>query len=97
MIGLIRTAILFTRGVESVRLQRMTRADGLARLFVDGPGHAQATHVLDNAIECLWQQTDIERDLVEEGFQAVTRVERRAGRDRRVESRGSDRRRSRES
>src|SRR5688572_24837740 len=97
MIGLIQTAMLFTRGMESVRLLRMTRADGPARLLVDGPGHAQATLVLDNAIDCLWQQTDIERALVEEGFQVVTRVERRSGRDRRTESRGSDRRRSRES
>ena len=94
MIGLIRTARLFTRGLESVRLLRLTRADGPARLHVDGPGPAQATHVLDNVIDALWQQTDIERTLVAEGFQAVNGVERRSGRERRAQSRGkADRRR----
>jgi hypothetical protein len=72
----------------------MTRADGPARLQVDGPGPVQATHVLDNVIDALWQQTDIERTLVAEGFQAGKVVERRSGRDRRTQSRGgSDRRR----
>jgi hypothetical protein len=94
MIGLIRTAMLFTRGMESVRLLRTTRADGPARLLVDGPGHAQAAHVLDNVLDCLWQQTDIEHSLVAEGFRPSPKVERRSGRDRRAERRGSDRRRS---
>ena len=95
MIGVVQTASLFIRGTESVRLVRVTRADGPARLLVDGPGPEQTRHLLDNAVECLWFQLDIERRLVAQGFLLahVSGADRRSGRERRTSSRGSDRRR----
>ena len=95
MIGVVQSASLFVRGGESVRLIRVTRADGPARLVVHGPGAEQVTHTLDSAVECLWFQVDIERRLVAQGFQLVPLRggDRRSGRERRTSSRGSDRRR----
>jgi hypothetical protein len=95
MIGVVQAASLFVRGSESVRLVRITRADGPAHLVVHGPGPEQMTHVLDNAVECLWFQVDLERRLVAHGFQIaqVAGADRRSGRDRRGASRGTDRRR----
>jgi hypothetical protein len=95
MLGLVESALLFTRDGESVRLVRITRADGPSRLLVEGPGHAQIMHVVDSAIDCLWHQADIERRLVAEGFRPtpLANADRRSGRDRRAEVRGSDRRR----
>ena len=94
MLGLVETASLFTRGPESIRIVRITRADGPARLLIHGPGAARATHVHDNAIQCLWFQADIERGLLAEGFQLVRAGagERRSGRERRAAARGYDRR-----
>lgn len=94
MFGVVQTAALFTRGTESIRLIRITRADGPARLLVHGPGSARATHVHENAIQCLWFQTDIERGLVAQGYQLVraAAAERRSGRERRTSVRGTDRR-----
>ena len=99
MLGLVTTASLYRRGPLSVRLVRITRADGPARLLVHGPGEAHVTHVIDNAVDCLWYQTDIERTLVAEGYQLVTlqNADRRSGRDRRGAERGADRRRAPES
>ena len=95
MLGVLASASLFVRGPESIRLVRVTRADGPARLLVEGPGPEQMTHFLDDAVECLWCQVDIERRLMTEGFQRVpvAGAERRSGGDRRGASRGSDRRR----
>jgi hypothetical protein len=95
MIGLVESALLFTRGSESVRLVRMTRADGPSLLFVHGPGHLQTTHVLEDTIECLWCQSDVERQLQKDGFQLVplTSADRRSGHERRHHTRGADRRR----
>lgn len=95
MFGLVETASLFTRAHESVRLVRMTRADGPSLLFVHGPGHLQAMHVLDDTIECLWEQADVERGLLKDGFRfvPVATADRRSGRERRVQTRGADRRR----
>jgi len=95
MIGLVESALLFARGSESVRLVRMTRADGPSLLFVHGPGHLQATHVLDDTIDCLWCQSDIEHQLQKDGFQLVplSNADRRSGGERRHHARGADRRR----
>lgn len=95
MLGLVHAATLFQRGPQSVRIVRLTRADGPARLLIHGPGAAHEVHVMENAIECLWRQTDIERRLVAEGFRLVPLpgAERRSGRERRATTRGSDRRR----
>lgn len=94
MLGLIQTASLFARGPESVRIVRLTRADGPAHLLIHGPGATRATHVHDNAIECLWFQADVERSLLAEGYQLVRAGtgERRSGRERRAAARGHDRR-----
>lgn len=95
MIGLVESALLFTRGSESVRLVRMTRADGPSLLFVDGPGHLQTTHVLDDTVECLWCQSDVEHQLQKDGFQLapLANADRRSGHERRHHTRGADRRR----
>jgi hypothetical protein len=94
MYGVVETASLFTRGSESVRLVRITRADGPSRLLVHGPGVTRETHIHDNAIQCLWFQAGIERALLAEGYQLVRNgtAERRSGRERRAATRGSDRR-----
>ena len=94
MLGVVETASLFVRGLESIRLVRITRADGPSRLLVHGPGAARATHVHDDAIQCLWFQADIERGLLAEGYQLVRQGagERRSGRERRTAPRGTDRR-----
>ena len=94
MFGVVETASLFVRGSESIRLVRITRADGPSRLLVHGPGTARATHIHENAIQCLWFQADIERGLLSEGYQLVRNgsAERRSGRERRAAARGTARR-----
>ncbi len=94
MLGIIETASLFIRGAESIRLVRITRADGPSRLLIQGPGTAREVHIHDNAIQCLWFQADIERRLLAEGYQLVRNgsADRRSGRERRTAARGTDRR-----
>ena len=94
MLGVVETASLFIRGAESVRLVRITRADGPSRLLIHGPGPAREIHVHDNAILCLWFQAGIERGLLAEGYQLVRNnsAERRSGFERRASTRGTDRR-----
>jgi hypothetical protein len=94
MFGVVETASLFTRGSDSIRIVRITRADGPSRLLVHGPGTARETHIHDNAIQCLWFQADIERGLLAEGYQLVRNrtAERRSGYERRASTRGTDRR-----
>jgi hypothetical protein len=94
MIGLVRTAWLFTRGSQSVRIIRVTRPDGPVRLLINGPGPESRAHDAD-AFDCTRYQSELERRLVAQGYQLTrfTSGERRTGGDRRTTGRGLDRRR----
>jgi hypothetical protein len=96
MIGLVQTAWLFTRGSQSVRIVRVTRANGPVRLLVNGPGTAVTMYDADDALEGVRYQLHIERGLVAEGYQLASfaSAERRSGGDRRGAPRGIDRRRA---
>jgi hypothetical protein len=95
MSAAVQSATLFVRGSQSVRIVRLAKDEGAAQLVVNGPSGAHAEHVLESATEGLWYQVDIERRLVAEGFEVVEILagDRRSGRDRRGESRGTERRR----
>jgi hypothetical protein len=95
MIGSAETASLFTRGPQSVRLVRLGRPEGPVRLMVLGPGTSSSIYESPDAIDCVNYQSQIESALVGEGYQLASfaSAERRAGRERRQNSRGNDRRR----
>ena len=93
-IGPVHTAWLFTRGSESVRIVRVGQSNGTQRLLVNGPGTESAVHMLDDAMDCVRQQSEVERRLVTKGFRLERFIsgDRRRGADRRSAPRGSDRR-----
>jgi hypothetical protein len=95
MLGAAETASLFTRGPQSVRLVRLGRPDGPVRLMVLGPGASSSIYESPDAIDCVNYQSQIESALVGECYQLASFVsaERRSGRERRQNARGSDRRR----
>jgi hypothetical protein len=94
MIGPVHTAWLFTRGSESVRIIRVGTATGGQYLLVNGPGSETAAHQTEDVMECVRQQSELERRLVGKGYrlERFTTADRRTGTDRRVAPRGSDRR-----
>ena len=94
MIGLVKTAWLFTRGSRSVRILRVARRGGGLRMLVQGPGSALETHDVDDAIEGVRYQSRVERGLVANGYQLTDfeSAERRSGFERRQTSRGFERR-----
>ena len=67
-------AWLYTRGSHSVRVSRMTSADGRPQLLVYGPGHEQARFRFGDAPECMRRQAEVERLLVALGYQRAVAV-----------------------
>jgi len=93
MTGLVETIWLFVRGGQSVRVIRASTPEGHARLLIYGPGNTQATHEFQDGITCTQRESEIERDLVADGFTLEQFTDRRGGLDRRSVGRGSERRR----
>ena len=93
MTALVETLWLFVRGTESVRVIRAATPEGRARLLVYGPGNTQATHEFHDAVACTQRESEIERQLVADGFTLEQFTDRRNGLDRRSVPRGNDRRR----
>src|SRR3712207_5255872 len=62
-----RTAWLFTRGRESVRLQVVPSARGVT-LRVAGPGPKRASYDFADMVTLLQHQTDLEGHLVAQGY-----------------------------
>ena len=93
MIGAVHTAWLFTRGSESVRIIRVSAAEG-QYLLVNGPGTDTSVHHTDDTMECVRHQSELERRLVGKGFrlERFAYGDRRRGSDRRTAARGPDRR-----
>jgi hypothetical protein len=94
MTGLVETIWLFVRGEESVRVIRAATPEGRARLLVYGPGNRQATHEFQDGVTCTHMESELERQLVADGFTLEQFTDRRSGVERRGVARGSvDRRR----
>jgi DNA-binding response OmpR family regulator len=84
---------LYARGRQSVFVMRIAHPGPGARLYVFGPGQVRAEYSCADLQDCMAQQSEIERNLVAEGYQLLAR-ERRSGVDRRTVARHSpDRRR----
>src|SRR5829696_4845548 len=62
-------AWLYTRGHDSIRLVRSDQPHGACRLFVFGPGRTVARQTFSDVTACSRRQTEIERDLMAEGYQ----------------------------
>ena len=93
MTGLVETIWLFVRGGESVRVIRAATPEGRARLQVYGPGNTQATHEFQDAVTCTERESELERELVADGFTLEQFTDRRSGLDRRSIARGGSERR----
>ena len=93
MTGLVETIWLFVRGAESVRVIRAATPEGHARLQIYGPGNTQTTHEFHDGVTCTHRESEIERELVADGFTLEQFTDRRNGLDRRSAVRGADRRR----
>jgi hypothetical protein len=93
MTALVETIWLFVRGGESVRVIRAATPEGRARLLIYGPGNTQATHEFQDGVTCTQRESDIERELVADGFTLEQFTDRRSGLDRRSTPRGGDDRR----
>ena len=93
-IGLVQTVSLFTRGSQSVRIVRVTRANEPTRLLVNGPGTEYCVHRLDDPMDGVRYESDLECRLVRQGYQLASfgSDERRSGRDRRSAQRTAERR-----
>jgi hypothetical protein len=92
--ALVETIWLFVRGSESVRLIRASTPDGASRLLVYGPGSSQTTHEFVDGSSCTARQSELERELVQNGFSLEQFTDRRSGSDRRrVPRRTPERRR----
>jgi hypothetical protein len=85
-----RTAWLFTRGRESVRLEVRATPAGV-QLIVDGPGAASSTHDFPGGTLVEAFREEYERTLLADGFKLQAVAERRG--DAEDPPRGSDRRR----
>jgi hypothetical protein len=93
MTALVETVWLFVRGGESVRVIRAATPEGRARLLIYGPGNTQATHEFQDGVTCTQRESEIEQELVADGFTLEQFTDRRSGLDRRSTARGGDRRR----
>lgn len=93
MTALVETIWLFVRGSESVRVIRAATPEGRARLLVYGPGNTQATHEFHDTVTCTQRESEIELQLVADGFTLEQFTDRRSGVERRATPRGDDRRR----
>jgi len=93
MTALVETIWLFVRGAESVRVIRASTPEGRARLLIYGPGNTQVTHEFEDGVTCTQRESEIERELVADGFTLDQFTDRRSGLDRRGTPRGPERRR----
>jgi hypothetical protein len=93
MTALVETIWLFVRGAESVRVIRAATPEGRARLLIYGPGNTQATHEFQDGVTCTQRESEIERELVADGFTLEQFTDRRSGLERRSVPRGTERRR----
>ena len=93
MTGLVETIWLFVRGSESVRLIRASTPEGRLRLLVYGPGNTQTTHEFADGSACTARQSELERELVANGFMLEQFTDRRSGTDRRSVARATPDRR----
>ena len=83
-------AWLFVRGEDSVRIVR----DPVAFVLrIEGPGYEREVHAFKSEGEIGEFQRNYEARLLAEGWVLGASQERRSGRDRRSDPRGSDRRR----
>lgn len=83
-------AWLFLRGSESIRI---VRDPGAFVLRVDGPGYEREVHAFKDEGEISEFQRTYEARLLTDGWMLAASQERRSGRDRRSNKRGTDRRR----
>ena len=72
-----RTAWLFTRGPESVRVEVRATSDGV-QLIIDGPGAITATHHFPVGTSIESFREDYEQKLRAEGFKLQVVAERRS-------------------
>ena len=90
-----RTAWLFTRGDESVRIETHTQSGGFF-VFLFGPGEAQAQYSFVETAAVTIFIAERERTLLECGYQLQGVIERRSSDERRRTSGGvGERRRAR--
>ena len=89
---IIDASWLFTRGDESVRLERISLLRRGLRLIISGPGYSRDTHEFRDDDTCTKEQSLFERRLRALGFHLEAFSDRRRHRDRRGERRGQDRR-----
>jgi hypothetical protein len=88
-----RTAWLFTRGDESVRIEMHPQAGGIF-VFIHGPGEASAQYTFTESNAVTIVIAERERTLLECGYHLQGVVERRSTGERRASPRGvGDRRR----
>jgi len=73
---------IHTRGEQSVLLSRIAYPGPNARLYMFGPGEARADYVCPDLMDCLARQSQIESELVAQGYQLLA-ADRRSGRERR--------------
>ena len=71
-----RTAWLYTRNDESVRMELVTTAAGV-RLTIDGPGAARAAHDFPPGTSVDAFRQDYENKLIADGFKLQAVAERR--------------------
>jgi len=86
---MVETIWLFVRGSESVRLMRASTPEGGTRLIVYGPGNSQTTHEFEDDSSCTTLQSELERQLVADGYALEQFTDRRSGHDRRSVRRGT--------
>ena len=84
-----RTAWLFTKEQQSVRLELRSKPDGV-QLVIDGPGPASSTHEFPPGTSVDGFREDYERKLIADGYKLQIVSERRGGAPR---SSGPERRR----
>jgi hypothetical protein len=90
----VHDAWLFTRGADSVRIIRTSDVSGAIRLVVRGSGYGDRSYEVADLLDCTILQSDVERELVADGFILDHfGSDRRRLPDRRSRSRGPDRRR----
>jgi arylamine N-acetyltransferase len=92
LVQTIDASWLFTRGRDSVRVERVSRLQQGLRLIVHGPGYEHEMQEFADEGECTSHQSLFERKLRALGFHLEAFSDRRALRDRRNAPRGRERR-----
>ena len=82
-------AWLFLRSEDSIRI---VRDPGAFVLRIEGPGYEREVHAFKDEAEVAVFQRNYETRLTAEGWMLGASQERRSGRERRADARGSDRR-----